>query len=380
MDSDDKNVLDSWIGRAETRAVPSQTPPGKASDLGEAGLARTAATAFAPAVWGTTYVVTTELLPPGHPLFAGLLRALPAGLIALAITRTLPRGTWWAKAAVLGVLNIGLFFPLLFSAAERLPGGVAATLGAAQPIVVVGLAVLLLRERLSVRGLAAGIVGVLGVALVVIRPNAAFDLVGIMAGLAGTATMALGVTLTKRWGRPAEVSPTAFAAWQLTAGGLFLLPVTVLAEGAPPAIDSTAVLGYLWLGLVGGLLAYALWFRGVTTLPVTSVALLGPLSPIVAALLSAILLGDTFGPVQLVGFALSLIGIVAGQLAPRARPHRAVENRVAEGSLDEADRCGSDRHGRLASHRRSRWPGAPRHRREPRGAAGRPARRDDDQG
>ncbi|MEU1792596.1 EamA family transporter, partial [Streptomyces sparsogenes] len=30
-------------------------------------------TALAPLVWGTTYVVTTELLPPGHPLFAGLL-------------------------------------------------------------------------------------------------------------------------------------------------------------------------------------------------------------------------------------------------------------------------------------------------------------------
>ncbi|MGZ4518327.1 MAG: hypothetical protein ACXVXN_10520 [Mycobacteriaceae bacterium] len=29
-------------------------------------------TAIAPAVWGTTYVVTTELLPPGHPLFASL--------------------------------------------------------------------------------------------------------------------------------------------------------------------------------------------------------------------------------------------------------------------------------------------------------------------
>ncbi|MFD0891591.1 EamA family transporter, partial [Streptosporangium algeriense] len=93
-------------------------------------LPRTVLTALAPLVWGTTYVVTTELLPRGHPLFAGLLRALPAGLLALAITRTLPKGAWWGRATVLGVLNIGLFLPLLFVAAERLPGGVAATLGA----------------------------------------------------------------------------------------------------------------------------------------------------------------------------------------------------------------------------------------------------------
>ncbi|MGK8509415.1 EamA family transporter [Nocardia asiatica] len=278
-------------------------------------------TALAPASWGTTYVVTTELLPPGHPLFAGLLRALPAGLIALALTRTLPRGAWWGKAAMLGVLNIGLPFPLLFLAAERLPGGVAATLAAAQPLVVAVLAVVILYESPSAWRLAWGTIGVVGVGLVVIGPKAAFDLAGIMAGLGAAASMALGLTLTKRWGRPAEAKPTAFAGWQLTAGGLFLLPVTFLAEGAPAAIDPPAVLGYLWLGLIGGLLAYVVWFRGIGTLPVTSVAVLVLLSPLVAAVLGAVLLGQTLGPIQLVGFALALAAIVAGQLpAPTRRP------------------------------------------------------------
>ncbi|RKN39562.1 EamA family transporter [Streptomyces hoynatensis] len=273
-------------------------------------------------MWGTTYVVTTEFLPPGHPLFAGLLRALPAGLIALALTRTLPRGAWWGKAAALGVLNIGLCFPLLFLAAERLPGGVAATLAAAQPLIVALLAVAVLHERPSGWRLAWGLVGVLGVGLVVIGPEAAFDLAGVAAGLGSAASMALGVTLTKRWGRPPGASPTAFAGWQLGAGGLFLVPVTFLAEGAPPAVDLDAVLGYLWLGLVGGLIAYVLWFRGITTLPVASVAVLVLLSPLVAAVLGAVVLGQTLGPVQLVGFALSLAAIVAGQLPAPARRRR----------------------------------------------------------
>ncbi|WP_245658081.1 EamA family transporter [Microtetraspora malaysiensis] len=292
-------------------------------------LAGTAATALAPVVWGTTYIITTEFLPPGHPLFAGLLRSLPAGLIALAFTRTLPRGAWWWKAAALGVLNIGLFFPFLFTAAERLPGGVAATLGAAQPIIVAALAVMVLHERPSPRRFVWGAVGVAGVGLVVIGPAAAFDAVGIGAGLAGAVVMALGVTLTKRWGRPAGVSPTAFAGWQLTAGGLFLVPVTFLVEGPPPAIDGTAAIGYLWLGLVGGLLAYVLWFRGVTALPVTSVAVLGLISPMVAALLGALLLGQTLGPIQLLGFALALASIVAGQLPPRTSTRRRLGVRAA---------------------------------------------------
>ncbi|MBF6225263.1 EamA family transporter [Nocardia abscessus] len=284
-------------------------------------LSRTFLTALAPASWGTTYVVTTELLPPGHPLFAGLLRALPAGLIALAITRTLPRGAWWGKAAVLGVLNIGLLFPLLFLAAERLPGGVAATLAAAQPLVVAVLAVVVLHESPSAWRLAWGAIGVVGVGLVVIGPNAVLDPAGVVAGLGAAASMALGLTLTKRWGRPAEAGPAAFAGWQLAAGGLFLLPVTFFFEGAPPAIDPPAVLGYLWLGLVGGLLAYVLWFRGIGTLPVTSVAVLVLLSPLVAAILGAVLLGQTLGPVQILGFGLALAAIVAGQLpAPSHSP------------------------------------------------------------
>ncbi|WP_433554538.1 EamA family transporter [Micromonospora zamorensis] len=282
-----------------------------------------------------TYVVTTELLPPSHPLFAGLLRALPAGLVALAVTRTLPKGAWWGKAGALGVLNIGLFFPLLFVAAERLPGGVAATLGAVQPLIVAGMAATLLRERLSVWRAVWGVTGVLGVGLVVIGPDAALNVVGIVAGLVGAATMALGVTLTRRWGRPAGVSPMAFAGWQLSAGGFFLTPITFLVEGPPPAIDPPAILGYLWLGLVGGLAAYVLWFRGVTTLPVTAVAVLGLLSPLVAALLGAILLDQTLGPIQLCGLGLSLAAIVAGQLSTPTCPRHTGRSLNRTGQLDE---------------------------------------------
>lgn len=274
-------------------------------------------TALAPTVWGTTYFVTTEFLPADHPLFASLLRSLPAGLIALLITRTLPRGTWWWKSVVLGVLNIGAFFPLLFVAAYHLPGGIAATLGAAQPLVVAVLVVALLGERLSAWRLTWGVVGIGGIALIVMRSTATLDALGVAAGLAGAISMGLGVTLTKRWGRPPGVSALTLTGWQLTIGGIFLLPLSLMFEGIPPTIDSKAVLGYAWLGLIGGLAAYTLWFRGIGRIPVTSVAVLGLLSPVVAASLGVILLGENLGPVQLVGFALALAAIVAGQIVPQ---------------------------------------------------------------
>lgn len=277
----------------------------------------TIATALAPAAWGTTYIVTTELLPAGHPMFDGLMRALPAGIILILLTARMPRGDWWWKVAVLGVLNMGLTFPLLFMAAEHLPGGVAAILGAAQPVLVATLAVAVLRESPSMRRIAWGVVGVVGVTLVVTTPEAAFDTFGLLTRCGATASMALGVTLTKRWGRPPGVTATTFAGWQLTAGGLFLLPVTFAVEGAPPVSDGPAVIGYLWLGLVGALITYPLWFRGIRELPVTSVAMLVLLSPLVAAALGVVVLGESLNPVQLIGFVLALAAIVGAQLAGR---------------------------------------------------------------
>ncbi len=278
-----------------------------------AGAVLVAVTALAPMSWGTPYSVTTELLPPDHPLFAALLRTLPGGLLLIAATRTLPRGDWWWRAAVLGTLNIGAFQALLFVTAERLPGGVAATLGAVQPLVVAGLAVLVLRERPTLWRTGWSIVGVLGVGLVVLEPTARLDALGVLAGLAGAGSMALGVTLTKRWGSPAGVGPLTYAGWQLAAGGLVLLPVTARLEGVPPGIDGGAVAGYLWLGTVGGFVAYSLWFRGIRLLPVTAPTMLGLLSPLVAATIGALLLGETLTAGQLTGFGLALTALVAGQ-------------------------------------------------------------------
>lgn len=290
----------------------------------------TLATAITPVVWGTTYLVTTELLPAGHPLFAALMRALPAGLVALALTRRLPRGAWRWRSLVLGTCNIGAFFPLLFVAAERLPGGVAATLAAAQPLLVAALAVVVLGERVSWWRVGWGLAGLAGVACVVLGPAARLDAIGIAAGLCSAAATGLGIVLTKKWGRPPETGPIAFAGWQLTAGGLVLLAPTLLFGGVPPAdaIDAGAIAGYAWLGLAGGLLAYSLWFRGIWRLPVTATALLVLLSPLTATALGALVLGERLTGIQLAGVGVALTAMVLGQL--RIRPAALAERTRGE--------------------------------------------------
>ena len=104
-------------------------------------------TALAPAIWGTTYIVTSQFLPPDRPFIAALLRVLPAGIALFIWCRRFPlRNEWW-KLIVTGILNIGAFQALLFIAAYRLPGGLAAVIGAIQPLLVMLLAWCVDRQR-----------------------------------------------------------------------------------------------------------------------------------------------------------------------------------------------------------------------------------------
>lgn len=281
-------------------------------------------TAVAPTAWGLTYLTTTELLPSGRPLLSAVLRALPAGLLLVAVSRRLPTGSWWWRSAVLGLLNIGLFFSLLLVGAYRLPGGVAAVAGAVQPLVVAGLAAALVGERLRLRTVLTGLAGLSGVALLVLRAEARLDALGVAAALGGAVSMAFGVVLTKRWGRPAPLLATT--GWQLVAGGLLLLPVAALVEGPPPPLTATNVLGYLFLGGVGTVLAYTLWFRGVHALPATAVTFLGLLSPLVAAAAGWLVLGQRLTTGQLLGASVVLAALVVAQLP---RPGRRTRHALA---------------------------------------------------
>lgn len=279
--------------------------------------AATLRTALTPAVWGTTYIVATELLPPGRPMLAATIRALPVGLAFVAMNRRLPSGSWWWRSMILGLLNIGAFFALLFVAAFRLPGGVAATAGAIQPLVAAALAAIVIGETFTSRTALAGIAGIAGVAMLVLEPNAALDPLGVIAAVAGTLSMATGVVLTKHWGRPVDL--VTFTGWQLTAGGLFLVPVLLVTEGLPTTITGTNIAGFVWLAVIGTGIAYANWFHGINQLPVAAVSFLGLLSPVVATIAGWTLVGETLSPVQLTGAALVVAAVAAPHLRPRRR-------------------------------------------------------------
>ena len=272
-------------------------------------------TAMAPAIWGSTYLVTTQWLPDGYPVTVALLRALPAGLLLLVLVRRLPRGIWWGRAFALGALNFTVFWICLFVAAYRLPGGVAATVGAVQPLIVLGLARLALATPVRGAAVLAALGGLVGVALLLASPGAHLDPLGVAAALGGAASMAAGTVLTRRWGP--DVPLLTLTAWQLAAGGLLLLPLALWLEPPLPALDPAHLAGFAYLGLVGAALTYFLWFRGIARLGPSAVTMLGFLSPVTAVALGWAALGETLTPLQLIGGGLVLLSIWTGQRAVR---------------------------------------------------------------
>lgn len=269
-------------------------------------------TALAPAIWGTTYFVTTEFLPHGYPFHVAMLRALPAGILLLLLVRKLPEGIWWPRSLILGALNFSFFWAMLFVSAYRLPGGVAATVGAIQPLIVIGLSRVFLAAPVRPLAIVAGLLGIVGVALLVLAPGAAaLDAVGVAAGLAGAVSMAFGTVLTRKWRPP--VSNLTLTAWQLTAGGILLLPIAYFLEPALPAPTAANILGMAYLGIIGAALTYFLWFRGLARIEPSAAASLGFLSPVVATLLGWLALGQSLTPAQIVGFVAVLFSIWLSQ-------------------------------------------------------------------
>ncbi len=275
-------------------------------------------TMLAPSLWGSTYIVFSQTLPMDHPLLVGALRALPAGLLLMVFGPGLPPWRKLLPLTVLGLANIGLFFGLLFVSASRLPGGVAATVMSAQPLIVGLLAWPLLHRRPVAGQVVAALAGSLGVGLLILDPTAHLDVIGIAAALAAAGSMALGTVLIARWGRMG--SPLALAAWQLTLGGLVLLPLALAVEGLPPAPDGMNALGLAYLILPGTALAYWLWVRGIGVIG-ADVTFLSLLSPLVATVLGAALLGEWFSTVQIAGMALILGATLAGVSLARPSAH-----------------------------------------------------------
>lgn len=276
--------------------------------------------AVGPIAFGSTYWVTREFLPPDSPLWGSAIRALPAGLLLLLLVRRLPRGAWWWRATVLGTLNMGLFFCLVYLAAQLLPTSVAASVTSIAPLMIAGAAWLILRQRPTRRIVLSAIAGAVGVLLIVGTATGGLDALGIAVSFIAMALSSVGAVLTRRWddGTPVLTVTT----WQLLIGGVELTLIAALIEGPPPAVTPTEFLAFAYLSIIATALGFLCWFSGFRHLPAGVVGVIGLLNPVTGVALGVFVAGETLSALQITGIAIVLGSILAVNLRPRRSGQR----------------------------------------------------------
>lgn len=272
--------------------------------------------ALPPAIWGSTYLVTSEFLPADKPLTAAVLRILPVGIFLVLFNRHWPRPEQWMKLMVLSLLCMSLLHWPLFISAYRLPGGLAALLVCSQPLIAIILSYLLFQQRTATRVMLASFVGFAGVALVLISPSRlAWDALGVLAAGLAACSMALGTLLIRRW--QLDMSVWAFTGWQLLLGGLLLLPFMLWFELPLPSLQAKHVGGYLYLAVLGTLIPYLLWFRAMRSLEPVLISIFLLLSPLSALALGYFVLDQALTLWQMLGAIVVFFGIVLSQAQGR---------------------------------------------------------------
>lgn len=270
-------------------------------------------TAIAPTLWGTSYAFMESGLDNGLPLWNAFFRALPAGLLLLAIKPVALNFKHIRYGSSLGVLNIGVFFVCMFIATYRIPGSLVATLGATLPIQVMLIRRLVYGVQPTPWQIAAGLLGLMGVYVLLSGSEMPLDAIGVAVALLGLFSMALATVTMQHHGMTDNV--IGFMGTQLVAGALCILPVALFVEGSLPDYNQTEMMTLGWLSLANTALGYLIWLFGIRQIGVLNASLLTLINPVVAVLLGVLYMQDQISLLQYLAIALILFSVALPNLS-----------------------------------------------------------------
>jgi len=269
-------------------------------------------------VYGTSYVVTRVALADVPPATLALLRVLIAAavLVPLALrTRVRLSGREHARIVGMGVAGFAAAFALGHWGLARSTATNAALLIVAEPLGLILLGPVVLREHLR-RGEAFGAgLALIGATLVVVNgipgltlallPRWRGDLLLVLSGLAYAAYSVLGRPILKR--RPALPVTALSVLWGVP--GLVPLVAQEWLDGQRAAFTGSAVAGVVYLGVVITALGYLVWNWALERVPAARAGIFVNLQPAVGALLGVLLLGDAVSGFTVAGGALIVLGL-----------------------------------------------------------------------
>jgi drug/metabolite transporter (DMT)-like permease len=267
---------------------------------------------LAAASWSLATVttkVTLEQLAPVDLLAVEV--AVGASAVWLAVLvrpgpRHVPGGLW--RFAVLGVVEPALTFALFDIGIDHTSAANAAVLVAAQSIIAVALASLVLREHMTARVGAAVAFGFAGVVVVGSDGTGhGATLLGDALVLASSVAAAAAAVGARRIGTAGHADAVTVTAWQLLSAAIVAMPplaVTALAgHSMLGAGDPAHLLAAVATGLLGSALPFLLYNLAIRDVSVSIAAVILNLIPVFGAGLAVLLLGNRLSALQLLGAA-----------------------------------------------------------------------------
>lgn len=265
-------------------------------------------------VWGSTFVVTKELIALWPPLTLAFVRVAIGALVLmpLAVARhrrdmRLPWGTIW----VMGLLGVALYYLTFNVAMVRISASQGALVQASIPAMTALVAVVWLRERASALrwlGIGLSVTGVLIVFSGNSSDGAGSTLLGNALMFASVVCWALYTSMAKR---VAGFDSLVITVCVMGAGSLLLLPLSIY-EVASVGLKPLSLLGWLGVLYLGGVasgLAYLLYNTSLRHLDASAVGVYTNLIPVVGVLTGVIVLGEPLSMRAIAGGVVVMLGV-----------------------------------------------------------------------
>ena len=284
-------------------------------------------TVFA-AMWSSAFATARVIVAHAPPLGALSVRFLISGLLAVLVARALGQ-TWrlapgQARAVILfGLCQNALYLGLNFIAMRSVEASLAVIIAASMPLMVAALSWVVWRERIVPLGVAGLLAGLLGVGLIMgTRLSGGADPLGVGLCLLGALALAVA-TLTVR-GAASGGNLLMVVGLQMLVGSVALGAVSAVTETHSVTFTPEFLAAFAYQIFIPGLAATLLWFSLVGRIGSTRASTFHFLNPFFGVVIAAALLGEAIRPLDILGVAITMAGILAVQLS-RARPETAVD-------------------------------------------------------
>lgn len=268
-------------------------------------------------VWGSTYLaiaIAVQTLPP--LLYSGIRFALAGLLLAAWLTfrrvgLRISRRELGGAAAV-GILMLAGGNGLVNLAERTVPSGVAALIVASIPLWIVVYR-MIARERVGRDLLAGVLLGLVGVAILVVPGgiNGTIDPVGALMLFGATLSWALGTFLSPRLSTPRNALVST--AYQMLAGGVALMVVALgngeIARVDPSTFSARSLIAFAYLIVFGSLVAYSAYTWLLQNASVSLVSTYAFVNPVVAVVLGALILAEPITPTIVLGAAVIVVAV-----------------------------------------------------------------------